>query len=471
MMVIGKQLKREALILSAAVTLGAATVSPAATLTSRAADDGNWETAANWDSNSVPVDGDSVVLVPGTGNSDITMDSAFSILSGQSLTVTGANVSANNPELALDSSAILTLATGGSMDIAFMRPRYASGSQFVIHPDASLETDVFSATVAGTVKFVTDLSSVTVWTNSGDYNPNNAVNLDVDLSAYDVANGTTLVLVDYGSLNTGRFSATNLTAGWTATLDYAYDADPAAATNLTIALTGLAPPVVWDNGGTGSGFATPTNWVGDVAPISGADSVVLDNSKGVAQLTTEYRIGPGKVMVAQNSPANDLVLQIKSGGNLIVGTGGTLDLLVGAQQGGINEGGGGETFTVEAGATVRMYRYWNHAASYINKFIADAAGVTTFEIENNFVLRGTGSVLGIDLSSYDIANGTTLVLFDYGNLILRDQAEGDNGFGTVKLTSGWTADLDCAYDQGGGDLAIALTNIVELPKGMVFTIR
>ena len=90
--------------------------------------------------------------------------------------------------------------------------------------------------------------------------------------------------------------------------------------------------------------------------------------------------------------------------------------------------------------------------------------MTPFYIELSFTLRGTTSVLSVDLSNYNLANGDTLILFDYGSLTLANQQPGDNGFATVTLTPGWSADLVTNFDQGGGDLAIALTNIVPEPS-------
>ena len=448
--------------------LGAASGDAATITWDDGAGDDYWSSPTNWVGDVAPTNGDSVVL---TATLQSRLDYAWTIQNGQSLTTTAPGT---GDELALQSGGILTLATGGTMDIGFMRPRYSSGGQFTIEPGASLNTDAYGlGSTAATITFVADAQGVTTWTNTGQFQMG-ADNLVADLTSYDLANGTDLVLVDYATTNdfAGQtFASVTVTGGKTGRLVYDYDSDPTSATNLAIALTDLRALVLWDNGGVGSDFANPTNWVGDVAPVSGSDSVVLDNSKGVAALTTDFTIGAGQTMTAQNSPANDLVLSIGNGGNLIVGAGGSLDLLAGGQQGTINEGGGGETFTVEAGATVRMYRYWNDEVSYINRFIADANGVTTVEIENNFALRGTGSVLDVDLTEYDISNGDTLVLFDYGNLLLQNQAVPGEGFGTVKLTTGWTADLVLDYDQGGGDLSIALTNIVELPKGMVFTIR
>ena len=71
--------------------------------------------------------------------------------------------------------------------------------------------------------------------------------------------------------------------------------------------------------------------------------------------------------------------------------------------------------------------------------------------------------MSVDLSNYDVSNGTTLVLVDYGTQ--------SGTFGSVTPTpSNWRGTLDYAYDQGSGDLAIALTNIYSA-TGAVILVR
>ena len=147
-------------------------------------------------------------------------------------------------------------------------------------------------------------------------------------------------------------------------------------------------------------------------------------------------------------------MRIGNNGHLTIATGGSMNL-PGFD---MPESGAGGHLTIEAGSTARVDRYWNDEASpsYINQWIADASGVTTFQIDGKFTLRGTSSILDVDLSNYDIANGTTLVLVDYGSLGLQSQGAGDNGWATMTLTAGWTADLDLTTGN-----EIRLINIVE----------
>lgn len=112
-----------------------------------------------------------------------------------------------------------------------------------------------------------------------------------------------------------------------------------------------------------------------------------------------------------------------------------------------------------------MGRYWNGGGSpaYVNEWIANADGVTTFQVADRLTLRGTHCELRVDLSNYDLASGDTLILASYGKLILQDQDVPKEGWGSVTLTPGWSADLDLTYDiDGSGNLGIALPNIAKV---------
>ncbi len=62
------------------------------------------------------------------------------------------------------------------------------------------------------------------------------------------------------------------------------------------------------------------------------------------------------------------------------------------------------------------------------------------------------------LAPYDPVNaGADLILFDSGTL--------SGTFGTVNIING-TGTLDYAYDQGRGDLAIALTHVIPTPAAL-----
>jgi len=262
-------------------------------------------------------------------------------------------------------------------------------------------------------------------TLTGGLTLNAGAELDVDLSSYSPASGSTLVLVDYngGSL-IGTFSAINLTAGWTADVDY--------VTGNQIRLTNLIRTIISTQNGN---FDVGTTWVGGVAPASGIDSVVIDHT---LNLFSEFTIGSGQSMTSTVTTSG---MRIGDGGHLTVATGGSMNL-PGFD---MPESGAGGHLTIEAGATARVDRYWNDegSPSYINEWIADASGVTAFQIDGKFTLRGTESVLEVDLTDYDIANGDTLVLVDYGSLVYQS----GTGFGTVNIYGGLTGTIDYVTDN------------------------
>ena len=223
--------------------------------------------------------------------------------------------------------------------------------------------------------------------------------------------------------------------------------------------------LTWDGGGTGDGFLTAGNWNPDQVPTS-SDSVTLNST---STLSGSFTVGDTQSIT--DAAGTNLRMRIASGGVLTVGSGGSINLT-----GGIAESGGGGVFVVGANATqVSMYRFWNDEAAYTNRFIASSAGVTPFSISDRFSLRGTNSVLEVDLTNYDTANGETLTLFNYGSLLLQNQASGDNGFGAYTVTgpggASWTENVH--YTINLGDLsndAITLTIIPEPSSALLLAL-
>ena len=91
-------------------------------------------------------------------------------------------------------------------------------------------------------------------------------------------------------------------------------------------------------------------------------------------------------------------------------------------------------------------------------FTADSSSANVTQVNNTGLLTlNAASKLTIDLSSYDFAShaGSNIVLFDYGTL--------SGTFGTVDIIGGGGT-LDYAFDQGGGNDAIALLNVQIVPE-------
>ena len=436
--------------------IGTATASMASPVTwdDGAADD-NWSSTANWDGDVAPVNGDSVVL---TATTQSYLDYAWTIESGESLTAETAVLTGNGygDDLSIVTGGTLTLATGGTMNIGFMRPRSdaTSGGDFMIQPGASLNTMVYGLSSKElNITYIADAAGVTTWTNSlsgaGIFNIGGD-HLTVDLTNYDIANGSTLILADYaaaGDLNGTTFASVTLTEGWNGTIDYAYDQ---GSGDLAIALKNITPPgppITWDNSGNGN-WTDATMWVGDVAPVTGdGKDVDIDFGTGNydVNFNTTYTVESGRTLESRTRKTGfHPELAIQAGSALTLATGGTIDLAFMRPRATAD-------FTIEAGATLNtdIYGLGNNTLNIT--YTADAAGVTTWNNSDIFDPRLDNLI--VDLSNYDTANGDTLVLVDYGSLV--------NGyeFASVTLTESWSGTIDYAYDQGGGDLAIALTNI------------
>jgi len=176
-----------------------------------------------------------------------------------------------------------------------------------------------------------------------------------------------------------------------------------------LVLPSHATLLTWDNGGVDNSFTNADNWNPDQAPVSGSDSLVFGSGgSGTPSFTSSFTIGSGQTFNTDDS----FVFRLGDGSHLTLATGGTLDFITGgngifAESGDLNQ-----RLTLEAGATARTDQYFD-STGWTTEFVANAAGVTTFEVAGNFFLRG--GPLEVDLSSYDISNGSDLILFDYGN--------------------------------------------------------
>ena len=202
----------------------------------------------------------------------------------------------------------------------------------------------------------------------------------------------------------------------------------------------------WNNGTASGVFATAGNWVENASPVSTNDTVVLDDSAGTAWMNSEFTIGSGQSMTA---PGGGTPLRIGSG-DLTVAAGGTLDFASSGASLAENAGGGSLTF--EPGSTVDFANVFSHA-DWTWKFIANASGASIVDI-SGFWHRG--GPLELDLTNYDTASGVAIVLIDYAGL-------SDVGVFSSTNVTGAPADgsVNYAYDQGGGDLAIAY--VLDIP--------
>jgi len=198
----------------------------------------------------------------------------------------------------------------------------------------------------------------------------------------------------------------------------------------------------WDGEG-GWGWSDVSNWDGDTAlPVSTNDSVEFVTIGGGQQpsLDVEFTIGSGQYV---SNLVGAMTFRMGGNGVLTVASGGTLDLT----NANIWEGNATRRLVLEAGATARAGSYNAGFADWTTEFIADASGVTTFEV-NSVTMAGP---LDIDLTSYNTNNGLELVLFDYGSKSGTFNQTNVTGFAGPNVVVDYTYALD-----GSGDNGIAL---------------
>jgi hypothetical protein len=161
--------------------------------------------------------------------------------------------------------------------------------------------------------------------------------------------------------------------------------------------------------GGSTDFGSSSAWSPAQAPSSGVDSLSIGHN---LVMTSEFTVANGQSMTQTAG-----VFRFHAGGDLTVATGGTLDMI------GFYENGTGNftrQVTFEAGATASTDRYINGGfgqtidSGWTTKWIADVNSVTTFDITNDWQVRG-GSI-EVDLSNYSVANASTLTLADYDSL-------------------------------------------------------
>lgn len=221
-----------------------------------------------------------------------------------------------------------------------------------------------------------------------------------------------------------------------------------------------AVTLVWDGGGSSRGWSIVQNWVGDPVnpPASGVDSVSFATGTATYAVMNYAFVLGGSQSITQGG-----VTELRVDHDLTLSSGSTLNLAISGSVLNVLPATAGDdpTITVEAGASVTARRLLTGRADYDStwKFIADAAGVSTVNVTERLYIRGRTDLI-VDLTDYNIENGTTLVLFGYA--ILNEAGP----FNSVTLTRGWSGTIDYITDN-----KVRLVNITPPPRGTVLSIR
>lgn len=184
---------------------------------------------------------------------------------------------------------------------------------------------------------------------------------------------------------------------------------------------------------------------GDTPPSGGTGLLTMTGgSINLSGAGADLKIG--RVGVSTGT-ANISAGAVTVGGNLTLGNSGS-SLHISGTSSSVSIGG---SYLVSGDAD---------PTAVVTQFTAVAGGVTAIQAGSiNLIANGSQSRLVVDLSSYDLANGDVVELFDYSGGIVTGT------FGSVSVTGVTSYTLDYAY---AGGTKIALTNLRGPANGMLF---
>ena len=399
--------------------------------------DGLWATPENWDSDSVPISTDDVVVgLSATVTSATNVFSNLEIQSGASVALasdTGASnritvagtLGRNGGVLRLNGADIELTATGKlAAGITFLDTNngtmtFANGAAFA-NPNMGFEhkgTNVFNYTLATT--------GFTTLVAGGLYSGNNGsgaatwsnVTYNIDVSNYDLSNGTVVTLADYASGNLPGNFATDATVNITTGSS---GLNPKVTFNTSTSSLIVRFPKIWDGGAAGS-WATAANWNPDQLPLA-ADEVIVGSSAAVTNCTNAFsrldiEAGASVTMIADSASSNT----IKVAGTLNrVGVhrlnGAKVELTATGKLGTgitfLDTNGGKMSFTSGA-AFGNPTMSFEHKGTNTFNYTLSPTGFTPMVAGSLFGTAWANSTYNIDVSNYDINNGTIVTLADY----------------------------------------------------------
>ena len=218
-----------------------------------------------------------------------------------------------------------------------------------------------------------------------------------------------------------------------------------ALTSITVGLQ--AAIITWDDGAGNPNqdyWSKGDNWSGtpdNTSPVSG-DSVVL-TATAQSFMDYDFTVVSGQSITSDTSGFGDDMRYGTGGATLTLATGGLID--AGFIRTAPNQGA---RLVIEHGATFNVDNM-NQDGTAAMTFVSDANSVTTLNVDNQF--NGSGGDLFIDLTDWALASSGPIILVDYDTL--------NGNFNNFGIVGPYQGTLDYTFDQGGGDLAIALTGI------------
>ena len=383
---------------------------------------GLWTTTGNWDGDTtLPTStNDSVELV--TAPLEPTLDTDFTIGSGQYLSNQVANL------VFRFGTCVLTVAGGGTLDMSNANIWQNSNDatrRLVLEAGASARAKSYNASFPNwTTEFIANAGGVTV------FEVDNAVRmagpLEVDLTNYNTNNGLDLVLFEYGSIF-DAFGATNIT-GYTETnntvVDYAYPINGAGDMGIALRLNGIQP-MTWDDEGGDDNWQTGANWSRDFVPVQSqrlyiGPGYTVTNAQDTSpsRTFTSLEVATNSSVTFDGEHFTDVDLTVHGTlanlGQVFRLSGSTTMDVYGTISKGIvleNE------ITYYDGASQIGHFYIANAGARVLNFVLSETGFTTLTTAGFLAQQGSWSdtTINVDISAYDRTRGTTIYLMDFGS--------------------------------------------------------
>jgi len=410
-----------------------------------------WTTGDNWDPNGIPGDSDDVIVGLNASVTDgqreftslaiqagakVTLaTSDLSLLGGRTLNIAGtldATATAGNDVLRFSTTTVnLSGALGSGIDFLDTNGstiNFTNGATFN-NPNMNfehkgwntfgfkLESSGFTTINAGTLYSGSTGGFAAAWSNA-TYN--------IDISDYDLANGLSIVLMDFKGTATifdGVFNPTvNIIAG-----DSGLEADLTFNKDTDALILTFPYPVTWGGGGNGANWAEAANWIPNVVPVV-TDSVLVGTGASVTNAS------PNVFATLEIEPGATVSM---AGGDITLGTR-TLTVdgtLTRDSSGVVRLGGATIELSGHIGANFQFLdtnngtiNFYDGAAFDNPNMPFEHKGINTFGYklsETGFTTLIAGylnagnsavwsqATYNIDISDYDISNGSNIVLADY----------------------------------------------------------
>ena len=452
--------------------------------------DGYWTNAVNWSGDILPIASDSVFVTNGATVNLAGLQPSGNLPQACTVTVSGASTLTVNPSPVRLNGSTLYVSTGilagGFWDLSNGKIHFENGAAATM-TDWELKGSNTFGFKLGATGFSTLLPGRLRSGIGGGVTARwSTVTFNMDVSAYQVSNGASVVLVDFASHDNIFTNAFNPVINLVTN-----PAGPAAALSFDTAqskliLTFDTPPPIktWDGGGADNAWTTAANWNPDGVPVAG-DTVAV----GAGASVTNGQNAFSSLMIEAGAAVK--FAAYTAAGNVITNAG-TLNF------DGVYRLTGAPTVTLTGSGRLGSAITWLDTQGAWLNFRDGAAidnGNMAFELRNNTQLGFTLSESGfatldfgqiwdggtawsnitihLDLSSYNWSNGTTLVLADFnahtaplgGLFDPTVNITATNGLGATLSFDTVNSSLVLTIDPPGNDPPVANSRTVSVYSG------